>query len=622
MSGAEDDFLGYVDEFIENAAEDVVDDHSLVFEKIDNSFDSSFDNFPSDIQEKALARLDIIKFVERRLNGGWTERNLVPLIEEYKTQTNKPVPSWRILAGWRAKYVQSDRNVLALAPQYSKKGNRVRKSDSDTLIYEAIQKKYLTKIRISVAETYEYYKSRVIEENRNLIDGKIQLISKRTFYNIINKLPPYEVAVARYGKAYADREFRKVGTIIPATYPMEYVEIDHTPAPAILVDDELELPLGRPYLTILYDRYSDCIVGLYVGFRDPSYESVRSAFLNATLNKGWVRECYPNIKNEWPCGGKITNLVVDNGAEFWSASLEQALKPLVSDIIYTKAGKPWEKPHVEKAFDTFYKLLLSRMPGKTFTNITQLKDYNPKKDAVVRVSVFIELLYKWVIDYYNMKPDSKERKIPYHQWHQSKWRPNFYDGIEAEQLKIELGIVHYRTLGKDGIRLHSLRYQSDALVEYKKKSAKAYKKGVRLKIKTNPDDISHIYVYLAEDKSYLKVPVVGDSKPLKGLSLYQYQRICAVRRLNTRLQADKESLAETYLYIERRIDGEFERHIGRNKPALPKTSNTSKIAKFKKVGSEGPTSIVANTEIQLEETRTKADFGDISVDDLSDIDGY
>jgi hypothetical protein len=66
MSGAEDDFLGYVDEFIENAAEDVVDDHSLVFEKIDNSFDSSFDNFPSDIQEKALARLDIIKFVERR----------------------------------------------------------------------------------------------------------------------------------------------------------------------------------------------------------------------------------------------------------------------------------------------------------------------------------------------------------------------------------------------------------------------------------------------------------------------------------------------------------------------------------------------------------------------------
>ncbi|MFA0412750.1 hypothetical protein AB4520_02940 [Vibrio renipiscarius] len=37
---------------------------------------------------------------------------------------------------------------------------------------------------------------------------------------------------------------------------MEYVKIDHTSAPVILIDDELDIPLGRPYLTMLYDHYT------------------------------------------------------------------------------------------------------------------------------------------------------------------------------------------------------------------------------------------------------------------------------------------------------------------------------------------------------------------------------
>ncbi|MBR9847618.1 MAG: transposase, partial [Algicola sp.] len=103
------------------------------------------------------------------------------------------------------------------------------------------------------------------------------------------------------------------------------------------------------------------------------------------------------------------------------------------------------------------------------------------------------------------------------------------------------------------IRLHRLRYQSEALVDYKKRSAKAHKVGARLKIKTDPDDISHIYVYLDEDKVYLKVPVMGESKHLRGVSLYQHKRVCAVNRLNTMLNKNEELLAETYLFIHRKL---------------------------------------------------------------------
>lgn len=618
--------FGFVDEFIEENVDTRSQNVTQFFNSIDNHFEPSFDTLPSEVQQQALARLDILRFVESRLSGGWTERNLLPLLHSYKSETGKLVPSWRALVDWKSAYFESGRNIFALAPKHKQKGNRIKKLDSQQIVNEAITKKYLTKERLSVSEAFEYYKSRVIEENRNNPDGKIKPISKRTFYNRISELQPYDVVVGRHGKRYADRAFKMVDHIRPATYLMEYVEIDHTPAPVMLLDDDLELPLGRPYLTILYDRYSGCIVGLYVGFRDPSFESVRSAFLNATLTKDWLKEKYPSIKNDWPCHGKVTYLVVDNGAEFWSQSLESALKPLVSDIIYTKAAKPWEKPHVEKAFDSFYKLLFSRLPGKTFNNLTELNDYDPKKDAVVRVSVFLELLYKWVIDYFHMKPDSKERRIPYHKWLESEWRPNFYDGVEAEQLKIELGILNTRTLGKDGIRIHNLRYDSEELVAYKKRSAKTNKKGATLKVKTDPDDISHIYVYLEEDKQYLKVPVIKNSGYIEGVSLYQHERICAVKRLNTRLQKNEESLADTYLYIDRRIDGELERISNKkqNRSTQTKTTNLSKIAKYKKVGSEGPVSIANKQDkTKLLPVLDVSDSDNLADDnDLSDIDGY
>ncbi|WP_237476269.1 Mu transposase C-terminal domain-containing protein [Vibrio eleionomae] len=618
--------FGFVDEFIDENVDTPSQNVTKFFNSIDNQFEPSFDTLSSEVQQQALDRLDILNYVEKRLTGGWTERNLLPLLNSYKSKTGKWVPTWRILVEWKSAYFESGRDIFSLAPKHKQKGNRNKKKDSQQLVDEAITKKYLTKERLAVAEAFEYYKSRVIEENRRNTVTKIKPISKRTFYNRVDELPPYDVAVARYGKRYADREFKMVDHIRPATYPMEYVEIDHTPAPVILLDDELNLPLGRPYLTILYDRYSDCIVGLYVGFRDPSYESVRSAFLNATLKKDWVKRKFPAIEHDWPCHGKVTYLVVDNGAEFWSQSLESALKPLVSDIIYTKAAKPWEKPHVEKAFDSFYKLLFSRLPGKTFNNINELKDYDPKKDAVVRVSVFLELLYKWVIDYFHMKPDSKERRIPYHKWFESEWRPNFYDGIEAEQLKIELGILNTRTLGKDGIRIHNLRYDSEELVAYKKRSAKVNKKGATLKVKTDPDNISHIYVYLEEDKQYLKVPVIKNSGHIEGVSLYQHERICAVKRLNTRLQKNEESLADTYLYIDRRIDGELERMSNKkqNRSTQPKTTNLSKIAKYKKVGSEGPVSIANRQDkAKLPSVLNVSDSDNLADDiDLSDIDGY
>lgn len=80
MSGVEhensidEDFLGYFDEFIEENLKISDSGYDEIFNQIDNSFESTFDNLPKIIQQETLERLNLIKFIEQRLRGGWTEK--------------------------------------------------------------------------------------------------------------------------------------------------------------------------------------------------------------------------------------------------------------------------------------------------------------------------------------------------------------------------------------------------------------------------------------------------------------------------------------------------------------------------------------------------------------------
>lgn len=583
----------------------------------------SIDSYPLSIQNEIQKRLSYIRFVNARINGGWTQKNLTPILREASQSLPLPAPKWRTLVNWKKAYYESGESIHALVPRHKGKGNREKKNDSEKYVLKAINEKYLTKERVSVSDTYAYYKSLVIVANKSIVSGGIQLLSKRTFYNRVQMLPPYEVDVARFGKRIADRKYRSVGQQIPCTMPMEYVEIDHSPLDAILLDDKGDIPLGRPYLTILYDRFSKCVVGLSVNFREPSYNSVRKAILNTVLQKDWVKEKYPCIKNEWPCSGKIQNLVVDNGAEFWSNDLEDALRPLVSNILYTKAGNPWEKTGVEKFFDKLNNGLIKKFPGKTFSRTEQLKDYNPKRDAVVRVSEFLELLHKWIIDLYHQSPDTRETGIPVQRWYESKFRPSEYKSSEKEQLKIELGPVHHRTIGLGGIRLYNMRYESKELIEYRKQNSLDNSGKLYVKTKTDPMDLSYIYVYLENEFRYIKVPVVDNTNYTRGLTLFQHKIVEKVRRLNTRFSADELSLAESRLYIEERIQTETNRSSNKKRPNV-KVGSTSKLAKYHEVGSDGPTTIIASqSNSQPPKSTEQLLIEEVDWDDESeDIEGY
>ena len=132
------------------------------------------------------------------------------------------------------------------------------------------------------------------------------------------------------------------------------------------------------------------------------------SLLNAIKPKNYISEQFPSIEKEWCCEGKMESLVVDNGAEFWSKSLEQSCLELGIHIQYNPVRKPWLKPLVERIFRTINSKLTISIPGKTFSNILQREDYDYKKDAVMRFSIFNEILHKWIIDVYHHDQDSRK----------------------------------------------------------------------------------------------------------------------------------------------------------------------------------------------------------------------
>lgn len=556
--------------------------------------------YPEPIRAEVTFRLAYLNWIMKHLEGKWTQSNLEPLIVKAAVEFDGKTPSWRTVRRWWDAYSTSNFSFESLIPKVHRRGNRKPKtaSENECFIHDAI-KRYLVEERPSIAAAYEIFKDTVVLNNKyNQL--QIKPMSYKGFYGRIKKIPTYDRTLARYGKARANKEYRAVYGHKPVNRVMQKVEIDHTPLDLILLDDELNVPLGRPYLTMLIDKYSRCVVGLYFGFKEPSYLSVKKALLNTIKDKQTILERFPSITNEWPCSGKMESLVVDNGAEFWSENLECACRELNIQVDYNSVGKPWLKPFVERFFGTINRKFLVTIPGKSFSNIFEKDNYNPVKDAVMHFSVFNELFHKWIVDVYHQDKDARGIKVPIVLWREGcdKIPPLTISESDLTQAKIVLGNQDLCTHREGGIHLHSLRYDSEALAAYRKEFLD--KDNPKLIVKTDPEDISFVHVYLPKRDYYLKVDCIDPTGYTKNLSLYEHKVIQKLNRDYVDNQIDKESLAEARFYINQRISQEVQSIIDGTKKSRRAIRGMSKLAKFQDVNSENVGTVVSPEQVKAE----------------------
>tara|TARA_R110002094_G_scaffold121246_1_gene116046 strand:- start:1132 stop:2274 length:1143 start_codon:yes stop_codon:yes gene_type:complete len=337
------------------------------------------------------------------------------------------------------------------------------------------------------------------------------------------------------------------------------------------------------------------LVGFYLGYKEPSYDSVRKALLNSCLSKDYVKEQYPSVKNEWGCEGKIETLVVDNGAEFWSKNLEHACRAVVSDVQYNPVARPWLKPMVERFFGTINRKLLVSIPGKTFSKIDELKDYNPQKDAVMHFSAFMDIFHKWIVDVYHQSPNSRETNIPSVSWARGvrEFPPITYQGDAVERLIIELGQTIHPVLRKGGVVFLDLKYSNEKLTEYRKTNPPpSGDEKLKVVVKVNPSDLSYVYVYLDADQRYIKVPCVDPDGYTDGLTLFQHLTNRQFTKVFIRSQVNMVGLAEARQYIDHRIQAEIEEVKKSGKRKKKQIKGIKSIARHRNIGSDAASSIV------------------------------
>nr|WP_277879920.1 transposase family protein [Leptolyngbya sp. FACHB-36] len=178
-------------------------------------------------------------------------------------------------------------------------------------------------------------------------------------------------------------------------------QVDHTRADVLVVDQSGGI-LGRPWLTIVIDTYSRCIMGMHLGFDAPSASVVCLALRHAILPKQYS-SAY-ELQGSWGTYGLPQYLYTDRGKDFRSQHLQQVATEL--GIVPCLRPKPSDGGIVERPFGTFNTQFFSTLPSYVSSNVeTRLPV--AEAEACFTLMQLEQLLVRYIVDHYNQGIDTR-----------------------------------------------------------------------------------------------------------------------------------------------------------------------------------------------------------------------
>lgn len=490
-------------------------------------------------------------------------------------------------------YRQSHGLMTSIIPQKPNGGKgRSRLSEQqEELINQVIDKFYLTSQKLSPAKIVE-------EIRKQCLEKQIEFSSEITIRRRLAALTLSQLQKRSDGSNSTEPI---IGSFPKVDYPLDVVQIDHTLVDVIIVDPIERLVIGRPYVTFAIDTYSRCIAGFVLSLEAPSATSVGLCLTNIAMDKAsWLQTL--EIDALWPIHGKPNIIYVDNGSDFHSNALTRGCLQHGIKIEYRPMGKPHYGGIIERVIGTMMKLVHT-LPGTTFSNIKEKGDYPSENKACLTLGELERWLIIAITKYYHLRLHTGISQTPLMLYEsgllEMKQHGKKLSYInDKKAFLIDFLPIIYRSLRKDGFMLDHIVYYSNALRPF---IANRDKYGKFL-IRRDPRDLSRIYVYLEEEKSYLEIPYRSLSHP--AISLFEHR--LALKKLKT---IGKEQVNENSLF--KAIDEM--RHIV--KTAVSKTrsmrKNRTRMQENAKVQPQAA-SITESDQANIDENNTKA-FDNIEV---------
>lgn len=448
------------------------------------------------------------------------------LVSSSAHATDKPAaalkrPSEYAVRNWIIRYKRCGSSAFALVDkrQVVKPAKRVLPQVQD-LIDEGITKHYLKLRGASIHATHRKIREAVMQFNHNQ-GVELTVPSLSTVTRRVAELPRYIVDVARFGKAYAKNKWRYSMHGDQSTRILERVEIDHTLLDIWVLDPITGLPLGRPWITALIDRYSGYVVGLYISFFGPSTSTIASALRMSIEPKGELCECVGGLQNHWDAYGVAELYVMDNGLEMHSQRFRRIGWELQTDFLYNPVRHPWLKASIERTMMEVCRVL--PMEGKVYAPIKNALLPDPKKTAAILFDDLCKGLITWAVDLYPMRVDQYRLCRPIDLWSEGlQSMPPATLPESTFHLDLTMGISLERTVGRDGLVFQYLRYNSPELQDY----CRHFKQSFRTECRIVPDDLGSVHIHLPKEDRWINVDLVRPARDYgAGLSLLQHQII-------------------------------------------------------------------------------------------------
>lgn len=200
-----------------------------------------------------------------------------------------------------------------------RRGTRLGRAEVEAIIASAIEDEYLNRQKKKPSEVVEAVR-------RRCKTGGIEPPHPNTVRKRIRELPIATVLRRRGRQDLARNLYEPIrGSFPGADFPLAVVQIDHTQADVVLVDERHRLSMARPWVTLAIDVLNRMVVGFYVSIERPNAFAAGACLSQAMLPKRGVLARL-GVPGEWPVWGKIGTVHADNAREFKGEVLKRACK--------------------------------------------------------------------------------------------------------------------------------------------------------------------------------------------------------------------------------------------------------------------------------------------------------
>lgn len=443
---------------------------------------------------------------------------------------------------WLTKFATTSRVSAFLRAKRRDHGAVRLSREVEVLIAQIVNQKILTKQKLNPTKVYRDLTIRCK-------DAGYELPHINTFLARVRRIAPVTYAGKRRGKNAALALQPIKGSIPWATSPYSLIQIDHTVVDIILVDRVHRLPLKRPWLTLAIDVNTRMIAGYYIAFDPPGTLGTGICLSNMILAKEPILAKF-GIDTNWPCQGIPGIIHADNAKEFRGKVLQMVCDEYGIELKFRKIKTPQYGAHIERLMGTFMSEVHA-LPGSTFSNSQERKEYNSANEAAMTLEDF----EKWLLNLiraYHHRPHGELGMPPIQKYLQSLAGDGDSPGVgilptvqDADKLRIDFLPLERRSVQPYGLLVDNIYYFSDVLHRWiGSKDPDSIKKKRLFLIRRDPRDISYILFYDPDLYRYFRVPYRNTSFP--AISLWELRAVNKYLAERGKLDIDEEQIFEAY----------------------------------------------------------------------------